>query len=97
MIADCSCGAVYWAEPPFSSCPRCEAPVLVRAKLESLEEFEARILRNVETRARSDARHAEYDAGSSRKSRLGDDDTAAPGIDHQRVLRLHASSRSDGP
>ena len=39
MIADCSCGAVYWAEPPFSSCPRCHASVLGRAKLETLEEL----------------------------------------------------------
>ena len=50
MIARCSCGAVYWVEPP-SSCPRCGAPALVRAELETLEEFEARILLYVETAA----------------------------------------------
>lgn len=48
MIAHCSCGTVYWAEPPFSSCPRCDAPAVVRAQLETLEEFEDRILLYVE-------------------------------------------------
>ena len=51
MIANCSCGTVYWAEPPFSSCPRCDAPTLVRAHLETLEEFKERILAYVETSA----------------------------------------------
>jgi hypothetical protein len=43
VIARCSCGAVYWVEPQ-SSCPRCGVPALVRAELETLEEFEAHIL-----------------------------------------------------
>ena len=50
MIAFCSCGAVYWIESP-SSCPRCDAPALVRAELETLEEFEARILAYAQTSA----------------------------------------------
>jgi hypothetical protein len=51
VIAHCSCGTVYWAEPPLSSCPRCRAPALVRAQVETLEEFEERILLYVETTA----------------------------------------------
>lgn len=51
MIAHCSCGTAYWAEPPFSACPRCHAPALVRAQVETLEEFEERILLYVETTA----------------------------------------------
>ncbi len=44
MIAHCTCGTVFWAELPFSSCPRCDAPAIVRAQVETLEEFEERIL-----------------------------------------------------
>jgi hypothetical protein len=51
VIAHCSCGTVHWAEPPFSSCPRCDAPVVVRARVETLEEFEERILLCAETTA----------------------------------------------
>ena len=51
MIANCSCGTEYWAEPPFSCCPRCDAPTVVRSWLESLEEFEERVLAYVETSA----------------------------------------------
>ena len=51
MIAHCSCGTVHWAEPPLCSCPRCGAPALVLAELETLEEFEERILLYAETRA----------------------------------------------
>ncbi len=50
MIARCSCGAVYWVERP-SSCPHCDAPALVGAELETLEEFEARILSYAQTSA----------------------------------------------
>jgi hypothetical protein len=50
VIARCSCGAVFWVESP-SSCPRCGAPAIVRAKLETLEEFEARILADAQTSA----------------------------------------------
>ena len=45
MIAHCSCGTVFWAELPFSSCPRCDSPAITRAQFETLEEFEERILR----------------------------------------------------
>jgi hypothetical protein len=51
VIAHCSCGTVYWAEPPLSSCPRCAAPALALAEVETLEEFEERILASAETRA----------------------------------------------
>jgi hypothetical protein len=51
VIAHCCCGTVYWAEPPLSSCPCCDAPAVVRAELETLEEFEERILLYVETTA----------------------------------------------
>jgi hypothetical protein len=51
VIARCSCGAVYWVEPPSSSCPRCDASALVCAELEALEEFEARILADAQTSA----------------------------------------------
>jgi hypothetical protein len=51
VIAHCSCGAVYWAEPPLSACPRCDEPALVRAELETLEEFEERIFAYAQTRA----------------------------------------------
>ena len=44
MIANCSCGAVYWAEPPSSCCPRCAVPALGHAKLETVEEFEERVV-----------------------------------------------------
>jgi hypothetical protein len=51
VIAHCGCGTTYWAEPPFSACPRCDAPTLVRAELETLEDFEARVVAYVETSA----------------------------------------------
>ena len=44
MIANCTCGTVHWAAPPLSSCPRCGETTLVGARLETLEEFEERIL-----------------------------------------------------
>jgi len=49
VIARCGCGTTYWAEPPFSECPRCDAAALVRAELETREDFEARVLGYVET------------------------------------------------
>jgi hypothetical protein len=52
VIAHCSCGTVYWADSPLSSCPRCNAPV-VRAQVETLEEFEERVLIHVDTTAQS--------------------------------------------
>jgi hypothetical protein len=51
VIAHCSCGTVFWAESPLSSCPRCGAPAIARAQFETLEEFEERILADAETRA----------------------------------------------
>ena len=51
MIAHCSCGTVYWAEPPSSYCPRCGGLVIVRARVETLEEFEAGIVAYARTTA----------------------------------------------
>jgi hypothetical protein len=93
VIADCSCGAVYWAEPPFSSCPRCHEPVLVGAKLETLEEFEARILRNVEARAQMPG----TTRGGPERVASGTTTRPHPVETINGVLRLHASSESDGP
>ena len=93
MIADCSCGAVYWAEPPFSSCPRCHASVLGRAKLETLEEFETRILSNVETRAQM----ASTTGGGPERVASGTTTGPRPAETINLVEQLHASSESDGP
>ena len=51
MIAHCSCGTVFWANRPIPPCPSCDWPALVRARFESLEEFEERLDACIQTRA----------------------------------------------
>jgi hypothetical protein len=51
MIARCGCGSVFWAEPPFSCCPACDEPRLVRFREESVEEFADRVVAYHLTRA----------------------------------------------
>jgi hypothetical protein len=43
MIADCDCGARFWAEPPLTCCPRCDEPELVRFRDEPVDTFLARV------------------------------------------------------
>jgi hypothetical protein len=51
VIAHCSCGTAYWAEPSSSYCPHRGGLAVVRARLEGLEEFEARVLAYARTTA----------------------------------------------
>jgi hypothetical protein len=51
MIARCPCGSVFWAEPPFSCCPGCDEPALVRSPAESPDEFVERVGGYARTRA----------------------------------------------
>jgi hypothetical protein len=51
MIVRCTCGSVFWAEPPFSCCPTCDEPKLVRFRDEPLEEFIDRVAAYHLTRA----------------------------------------------
>jgi hypothetical protein len=51
VIAHCSCGTVFWAAPPIPPCPSCAWPALVRARFETLEDFEARLDAFTQTRA----------------------------------------------
>jgi hypothetical protein len=43
MIAHCECGATFWAEPPLTSCPRCDEPIMVRFRDEPVEDYLKRV------------------------------------------------------
>jgi hypothetical protein len=51
MIVNCECGATFWAEPPLTSCPRCDEPKLVRFRDEPVAEFTERASRYYRTLA----------------------------------------------
>jgi hypothetical protein len=51
MIAKCTCGSVFWAEPPLSCCPACDEPKLVRLPDEPVEAFTDRVAAYHLTRA----------------------------------------------